>query len=92
VKKLTDRKEEVLEKMRNNPKGWRFQQLRGLLEHFGFDVRQPSGGGSHAIFSHPDLDYILSIPRARPIKEFYVKQAVKAVDNLFEKWRHEDDL
>ena len=54
MKKLTDRKEEVLEKMRNNPKGWRFQQLRGLLEHFGFDVRQPSGGGSHAIFSHPD--------------------------------------
>lgn len=78
--------------MRSNPRDWRFQQLRNVLEHFGFVVRQPSGGGSHAIFSHPDLDFILSVPRARPIKGIYVKQAVSAVDELFEKWRNDNDL
>lgn len=92
MKKLTERKKEMLEKMRTNPRDWRFQQVCGLLEHFGFVMRQPSGGGSHAVFSHPDLNLILSIPRARPIKAIYVKKAVNAVDDLIEKRRNENDL
>lgn len=89
---LTKRKRDMLEKMRLNPRDWRFEQIRSLLEHYGFVMRQPSGGGSHAIFAHPDLDFILSIPRARPIKPFYIKRAVQALDDLFEKWGNENDL
>ncbi len=86
---VTDRRNKMIEKMRHNPRGWRFAQVKRLLEYFGFKARQPSGGSSHYVFVHPDIEPILSIKRSDPLKPIYVKEAIKFLDILFEKWRGE---
>jgi len=51
--------------------------------------RQPGKGSSHYIYHHPELPDLLSIPKARPIKAIYVKQAIAAIERLRERSEHE---
>lgn len=37
-----------LEKMRNNPRDWRIEELKALADRIGLDYRQP--GSSHVTF------------------------------------------
>lgn len=68
--------------MRNNPRDWRFAEIKNLLEYYGFEMRTR---GSHCVFVHPDLDQILSIPYARPVLPVYVEKVLEFLDELFEK-------
>jgi predicted RNA binding protein YcfA (HicA-like mRNA interferase family) len=79
-----------LERARNNPKGWRFEELKSLYEAFGFEVQ--SGKGSHHVARHPRL-------KARPtfvkhsgeLPPEYVKQAVKLIEELLQLEGEEED-
>lgn len=71
----------ALHKLRNNPRNVRFQDLKRILLSLGFQERP--GSGSHAVFVHPKLFKILTIPRRRPfLAETYVKQALILIDSL----------
>ncbi len=72
-----------------NPKDVKFEDLDKLLKQFGFKCRQPGKGSSHYIYHHPGLPDLLSIPKARPIKAIYVKQAIAAIERLRERSEHE---
>jgi len=52
-----------------------------MLEAFGFVRRRRRSGSSHTVFIHAGQK--LSIPFARPIKEWYVREALLTVDTLF---------
>jgi len=70
-----------LEKIRNNPKNVRFEELDRLLRNYGFECRQPSGGSSHYFYicGHRRL----TVPRKRPfIKQIYVKQALRQLEEI----------
>jgi hypothetical protein len=43
------KKAKLLEKLRNNPKSIRFEEIDLILTSYGFTRRQPSGGSSHYI-------------------------------------------
>jgi predicted RNA binding protein YcfA (HicA-like mRNA interferase family) len=79
-----------LQKAKNNPKGWRFEELKSLYEAFGFEVR--SGKGSHHVAVHPKLK-----PRPTVIKHSgelppeYVKQAVELIEELLQLEGEEDN-
>ncbi|NMA82422.1 MAG: hypothetical protein GX962_00975 [Epulopiscium sp.] len=88
---MATRRTETLEKMRRNPRDWRYEQIHNLLLSFGFGFREGSKG-SHVVFFHAELDEILSIPRARPIKQIYTKNVVKIIDSLLEKRGNGDGL
>ena len=48
-----------------------FEELRKVLESYGYTMRSPSGGSSHMTFrkhGHPPI----TIPRHEPIKKVYV--------------------
>lgn len=69
--------------MRGNPQNdWSINDLETVASHVGIACRKP--GGSHVTFSHPALDTILTVPAARPVKAYYVRQFVKLVDEVSE--------
>ena len=66
----------ILERMKNNPRDWRIENLKTVADAYGMIYRQP--GGSHVIFRHPN-GAMLSVPAHRPIKPVYVKKFVRLV-------------
>ena len=70
----------LLEKMRQNPRDWRIDQLETLARHYGINVRK--SGGSHVVFDHPKWIELLCVPAHRPIKPIYVKKLLSLIDAL----------
>ncbi len=71
----------LLQKMRNNPRDWRIEQLEVIARHYGITVRK-TGGGSHVIFNHRNWVELLSVPSRRPIKAVYIKKFISLIDLL----------
>ncbi len=75
------KRQKQLEKIRNNPKNVRFEELDKLLHEFGFTRRQPRSGSSNFIYVRDKLR--LTIPMNRPhLREVYVKSVVKLLDEI----------
>jgi len=71
----------LLEKIKNNPKQVRFEELDKILLHYGFRKRQPSGGSSHYIYTKDDK--IISVPFHQPhIKTVYVERAIDLLEGV----------
>jgi len=78
-------KDSKLMRYRNNPKAVSFGELKTLLESFGFEVKNYSGG-SHFSVSHPKYKVIDEmepnvIPMKRPhVLEVYVKRSINWIE------------
>ena len=68
--------ERLLEKMRNNPRDWRIEQLKTVARAHDIEWRQR--GTSHVVFVRSD-GRTLPVPANRPIKPIYVKKFVEFV-------------
>lgn len=81
--------EKLLLRITNNPKTVRFEELDNLLQRANFERFQPRKGSSHYTYRKND-DHV-TIPRKTPyIKEIYVKKAIAAIGNYFDKETNED--
>jgi len=75
--------EKLRKRIEEGPKHVRFESLDRLLRAYGFEVRQPGGGGSHYFYSRGLM--CLSIPRRRPfVREHYVKEVLSLLRQLEE--------
>jgi predicted RNA binding protein YcfA (HicA-like mRNA interferase family) len=72
--------DKTLERMRNNPRDWRIDDLKTVAARHGVNLRQP--GGSHVVFEHPALPQAVTVPAHKPIKPIYVQQFVTMIDAL----------
>jgi hypothetical protein len=70
----------ILEKMRNNPRNWRIEQIETIAKNYGINIRK--SGGSHVIFDHKNWVELLCIPSHRPIKPVYIKKLLILIDLL----------
>ena len=70
----------ILQKMRQNPMGWRIEELQTVAEEHSVEWRRPGHGGSHVIFSARGVRDIVSVPARRPIKPVYIKQFLTLID------------
>ena len=52
-------------------KNLRFEELRKVLESYGYEMSMPKGGSSHATFRKKG-ELIVTIPKERKIKPYYV--------------------
>jgi len=80
------KRDKRLEKIRNNPKDVRFEELDQLLRDYGFERRQACSGSSHYVYrSRLMPDYLLTVPYRRPfLKAHYVREVLKLLDMIIE--------
>ena len=57
----------------------RFEELRKILEAYGYEMRETSGGSSHATFRKKGKSPI-TVPRHTPIKKVYIEMVRDAVE------------
>ena len=62
------------------PKDVRFDELRKVLESYGYIMNAPKGGSSHYIFRKPGAQPI-TIPKHEPIKKVYVEMVKRVVES-----------
>lgn len=63
--------------------GLRFNELRKILESYGYEMNAPKGGSSHCTFRKPGCRPI-TIPRHEPIKKVYVEMVKQIVESEVE--------
>lgn len=72
--------EKLLERIRNLSKDLRFDELRKVLESYGYTMSAPRGGSSHYTFRKPGCMPI-TIPKHEPIKRVYVEKVREVVES-----------
>lgn len=71
--------EKLLQKIKNNPKQVRFEELDKILTRSGFLKRQPRRGSSHYTYSRGPIH--ITVPYKQPhVGEEYVKLVIKALE------------
>jgi len=79
------KREKTLEKARRSAKGWTSERLCRLYEMWGFERSSRSGHGGDLKYPHPkypDLGQALVTKSSGEIHPFYVREAVRLIDDL----------
>ncbi len=72
--------EKLLGRILNLSKDMRFDELRRVLESYGYAMYAPKGGSSHYTFRKQGCQPI-TIPKHEPIKKVYVEMVRKVVES-----------
>ena len=72
--------EKLLQKILALSKDLRFEELRKVLESYGYIMQAPRGGSSHYTFRKPGCTKI-TVPKHNPIKRVYVEMVKDIVEN-----------
>ena len=72
--------DKLLSRILTLDKSLRFDELRKVLEEYGYTVKQPHGGSSHYTFRKPGCMPI-TIPKHEPIKVAYVEKVKEVVES-----------
>lgn len=75
--------DKTLDRMRNNPRDWRIDDLLSVAGRYDIEVR--NNGGSHHVLSAAGITESLCIPAHRPVKPIYVKRFILMIDSIKEK-------
>lgn len=70
----------LLERITLLSKDMRFDELRKVLESYGYTMHSPKGGSSHYTFRKPGKMPI-TIPKHEPIKKVYVQMVKEVIEN-----------
>lgn len=66
----------------------RFEELKKILERYGYSMSAPRSGSSHFTFRKPGCQPI-TIPKHKPIKKVYIEMVKNIVES--EESNHEND-
>lgn len=80
--------EKILMRIQKLSNDLRFQELRRVLESYGYEMRAPKNGNSHYTFRKKGCMPI-TIPKHEPIKKVYVEMVRQVVES--EEMKHEND-
>lgn len=72
--------EKLLAKIYSLSKDMRFDELRRVLESYGYKMHAPRGGSSHYTFRKEGCRPI-TIPKHEPIKKVYVEMVRQVVES-----------
>lgn len=72
--------EKLLTRIRTLSKDLRFDELRKVLESYGYKMNAPKKGSSHYTFRKPGCQPI-TIPKHEPIKKTYVEMVKQVVES-----------
>src|SRR6478735_8995165 len=69
--------EKQLQKMRDNPRDWRIDDIKIIAKRYEIDYRQP--GTSHVTFRFSNGEK-LTIPAHKPVKPIYIQKFITLLD------------
>ena len=72
--------DKLLMRISNLSKDIRFDELRKVMESYGYKMNAPRRGSSHYTFRKPGCQPI-TIPRHEPIKKVYVEMVKEIVES-----------
>ena len=72
--------DKLLARIRTLSKDIRFDELRKVLESYGYEMNAPRGGSSHYTFRKKGCMPI-TIPKHEPIKKVYVEMMKQIVES-----------
>ena len=72
--------DKLLMRISNLSKDIRFDELRKVMEGYGYKMNAPRSGSSHYTFRKPGCQPI-TIPRHEPIKKVYVEMVKEIVES-----------
>ena len=72
--------DKLLQQIKSLDKNMRFEEIAKVLDHYGYDMRSPSGGGSHKTFRKAGKPPI-TIPMHAPIKRDYIEEVKKLIES-----------
>ena len=72
--------DKLLQRIRALDKTMRFEELRKVLERYGYEMSAPAGGSSHMTFRKAGKRPI-TIPKHDPIKRAYVEKVRNAIES-----------
>ncbi len=72
--------DKLIERIRTLDKNMRFEELRKILEYYGYHMSGPASGSSHKTFRKPGCMPI-TIPMHDPIKRAYVEIVKNVVES-----------
>lgn len=71
--------DKLLQRILTLPKDVRFEELKKILEYYGYEMSNPGTGGSHLTFRKKGCAPI-TIPKSSPIKVAYVKLVKEVIE------------
>ena len=72
--------DKLLMRISNLSKDIRFDELRKVMESYGYKMYAPRSGSSHYTFRKPGCQ-LITIPRHEPIKKVYVEMVKEIVES-----------
>ena len=72
--------DKLIAKILTLSKDLRFDELRKVLESYGYEMHAPRGGSNHYTFRKPGCQPI-TIPKHEPIKKVYVEMVRQIVES-----------
>lgn len=81
--------EKLLNRLLKLSNDLRFEELKRILEEFGYVMESPKGGGSHCTFRKAGKNPI-TIPRNRQIKTVYIRLVKDVVEKENENARKDN--
>ncbi|MCL4880316.1 MAG: type II toxin-antitoxin system HicA family toxin [Anaerolineae bacterium] len=70
------------QKIEQNPKNVSFEDLRQLLELYGFELKRTKGSHSSFVGKAAGKKVLLVVPHHKPLKAVYVKKALKFIERI----------
>ena len=72
--------DKLLYRISSLSKDLRFEELRRILESYGYEMKAPKGGDSHYTFHKPGCMPI-TIPKHEPTKKIYIQMVREIVES-----------
>ena len=72
--------EKLLQKLKKLSADIRFEELKRILEYYGYTLDVPRSGSSHFTFRKKGKS-IITIPKHKPIKKIYIKIVKDVVES-----------
>ena len=72
--------DKLLQQIKNLDRNMRFDELRKVLEHYGYSMSRPASGSSPKTFRKPGK-YPITIPQHEPIKRVYIEMVKEIVES-----------
>jgi len=80
-----------LDRIRQNPNNVSLEDLRLVLEDYGFEYKQTVGSHYTYTVNIGGQRKLFVVPYRRPVKPIYVRRALKLIDQIIEEQSEDDN-